>query len=127
MRAVRSTSKAHNKGAVLVETMIFFSTMMLLFFSLADFAAGIREMNLVTEAARHGARSLAARTKLAGRCPDVIPALYEISCADMDLSSPPADPNTTPFEDTPVWSACSYLKAAGVAYQNFNVTTSYSS
>jgi hypothetical protein len=123
----KSSELGAQSGAVLVESAVFFSFFVLIFFSVFDFAQGLHEINVVTEAARHGARSLASRTTGDKKCPgDVLPPgdtswNTPVAC---NIAVTPPDTQPGAIKDTPAGSACLYLQTAGFNPAQFEVARS---
>ena len=114
-------------GAVLVESAVFFTLFVLIFFSVFDFAQGLHEVNVVTEAARHGARSLASRTTGDKKCPgEIVPAGDASWQSPVDCATAAVPPESPPgaIKDTPAGSACLYLQTAGFNPAQFEVARS---
>lgn len=130
--SAKSLAHGDDRGAVLVESAIFFSFFVLLFFTVFDFAQGMYELNVVTEAARHGARSLASRTTIdtnfnGGKvCPNDIDPNWQntpISFGPVLCNSlnPQGDGAIDILSNTALGSACSYLTSAGYNQAQFTV------
>ncbi|NDC36816.1 MAG: pilus assembly protein [Proteobacteria bacterium] len=114
--------RATARGAVLVESAVFFSAFVIIFFAIFDLSQGLYEFNVVTEAARHGARSLAARTTVDKLCPGDIALAQTTICDSLNDNNP----NTDTTANTALGSACMYLEGAGYTRSHFTVTASIS-
>jgi hypothetical protein len=123
----KSSELGAQSGAVLVESAVFFSFFVLIFFSVFDFAQGLHEINVVTEAARHGARSLASRTTGEKLCPEEIVPTGDTSWGSAVACNTAVIPPESPpgaIKDTPAGSACLYLQTAGFNPAQFEVARS---
>ena len=96
-------------------------------FTIFDFAQGLYELNVVTEAARHGARSLTSRTTLDRKCPGDIDGGWRNPNDEYrnfgPVSCDSALTGENSLANTALGSACYYLQQAGYTdLSNFEVS-----
>lgn len=106
-------------GAVLAESALFFSVFCVIFFAIFDLAQAFREVQVLTEAARHGARSLGSRTTIEGRCPAELGGSGAVRKCGVD--DPPSG-GAVPLTETALMSACDFIKEAGLDQTKFEVS-----
>jgi hypothetical protein len=110
-------SRRSSCGAVLAESALFFSVFCVIFFAIFDLAQAFREVQVLTEAARHGARSLGSRTTIEGRCPaDLGVGGAARKCG---IDEPPS--GEVPLAETALMSACDFIREAGLEEKMFEV------
>ena len=110
-------SRRSSCGAVLAESALFFSVFCVIFFAIFDLAQAFREVQVLTEGARHGARSLGSKTTIEGLCPaELGPSGVTRKCSDSAPTAP------VPLNQTPLLSTCDYIREAGLDETNFEVT-----